>query len=196
MRRLFVAIDLSITVVERLVMFQGQLREQVDESFDESVRLRLVDATNIHLTLKFLGDTTPVMVPRIRNALQTLCEPLFAFEVECVGVGAFPKLQAPRIIWAGLDEESSEVLGLLQRTVEKELHQLGIEKEQRPFHPHITLGRVKSGTTPSFEELLGSYGEVGFGSSYIREMVLYESHLDHLGARYEVVDRFRLGTEE
>ncbi len=193
MRRLFVAIELSIAVVERLALFQAELERRIDETFGDEVRLRLVDAPNIHITLKFLGDTDPALVPMIQEALAGLCEPLFPFEVECRGVGGFPDLSRPRILWAGLDEKGTEVLELLQRTVERDLHELGIEKERRPFYPHVTLGRTKSRRLPSLEELLQDYEQVSFGESFIKEMVLFESHLSHEGPRYEVVERYFLG---
>lgn len=194
MRRLFVAVDLSIAVVERLATLQRELTERIDEQFDRDLGLRPVDAPNIHITLKFLGDTRPEMVPRIRETLEEVCEPLFPFEVECRGVGAFPDRSSPRILWVGLDDESAEVLDLLQTNVERELHQeLGIEKESRDYHPHVTVARVKSEHRPSFEELLGRYADVSFGESFIKDFALYESHLDEDGPRYEVVERFGLG---
>lgn len=193
MRRLFIAFDLSIPVVERLVMLQHQLRERVVNEFGDHVRLRLVDAENIHITLKFLGDTTPEMVPLIREQLQAFCESLFPFEIECHSVGAFPDLNTPRVIWAGLEPEGAEVLELLQRTVEQELGELGVPKEHRPFHPHVTLARVKSRRTPSFQKLLYRYDDVRFGRSYIRDLALFESHLREDGPSYEVVERFPLG---
>ena len=192
MRRLFVAVDLSIAVVERIAMLQDELRAEIGERFDDGVRLRTVDAPNIHITLKFLGDTPPALVPRICEALRELCEPLFPFDIECLGVGAFPGGESPRILWVGLDDEGAEVLGLLQRHVERDLHELGIEKESREYHPHVTVARVKSESPPSLETLLGEYDEVGFGQSFITDIALYESHLDADGPRYDVVERFSL----
>ncbi len=193
MNRLFIALNLSIPVVETLVMFQHDFEERLEEEYGSGVRLRMVEAANIHLTLKFLGDTPPEMVEPISDRLTEICEPLFAFEVECRALGAFPDLERPRVLWAGLDEKSSEVLKLLQRNVEEELAEIGVAKESRPFHPHITLGRVKSRQRPSLVELAKDYDDVSFGKSFIKDMVLYESHLTPRGARYEVVERFVLG---
>ncbi len=193
MNRLFIALNLSIPVVETLVMFQHDFEERLEEEYGSGVRLRMVEAANIHLTLKFLGDTPPEMVEPISDRLTEICEPLFAFEVECRTLGAFPDLERPRVLWAGLDEKSSEVLKLLQRNVEEELAEIGVAKESRPFHPHITLGRVKSRQRPSLVELAKDYDDVSFGKSFIKDMVLYESHLTPRGARYEVVERFVLG---
>ena len=194
MHRLFIAVELSITVVERLAMLQKDLEVRIDQEFGDQVRLRTVDVPNIHITLKFIGDTAPEMVPRIQEVLSELCKPLFPFEVECRDVGVFPKPSRPRILWAGLDEKSAEVLGLLQKTIEHDLFEtLAIEKESRSFSPHVTVARVKSRTAPSFKELLQRYDDVSFGESFIKDIVLYESHLDEDGPRYEIVERFVLG---
>ena len=194
MKRLFIAVDLAIAVVERLAMAQAELQESVSQDSGDQVDLRLVAPENIHITLKFLGDQPLELMPMVEKALEKLTEPLFPFEVECARLGAFPRAARPRIIWAGLDEESEEVLGLLQKALERDLEQLGVERESRPFHPHVTLGRVKSRrVAPDFEEILKPYGNVSFGKSFIKDLVLFESHLEARGPRYEVVRRFSLG---
>lgn len=193
MRRLFVAVDLSIAVVERLASLQRELELRIDEAFDAEVGLRAVEATNMHVTLKFLGDTPPQLVSRVGDVLRELSKPLFPFEVTCCNVGAFPDAEAPRILWAGFDEQGAEVLELLQAHVEKGLSDLGIEEESRPYRPHVTVSRVKSRRAPSFEALLERYRTAEFGESFIKDIVLYESHLDPDGPRYEVVERFALG---
>ena len=194
MRRLFIAVDLAIPVVERLALLQDEVQSRLEEKWEERVRLRRTQAPNIHITLKFIGDTAPELVPMIHALLEKLCEPLFPFEVECLGVGVFPEPRRPRILWAGLDEKSAEVLGLLQTALERDLHKLGLDKESRPYRPHVTLARVKSRSAPSFEELIADYSDVSFGKSYIKDLILYESHLDSTGPRYEVVHRYPLGS--
>ncbi len=193
MRRLFIAVDLSIQVVERLATLQAELNATVADQWGEAVRLGTVKAPNIHLTLKFLGDTAPEMLPVIQETLRVLCRPLFPFEVECRGVGAFPELARAQILWAGVDETSAEVLGLLHRALQRDLVKIGVEKERRPFRPHVTLARVKSEESRSFEELLTPLEAVSFGKSFIKDLILFESRLEPSGARYEVVDRFSLG---
>lgn len=193
-RRLFVGVDLSIQVVERLVLFQRECEQLIKQRQGEAVSLRAVKAPNIHLTLKFLGDVSAEMVPVIQEALQALCGPLFPFEVECRGVGAFPDAKEPRILWAGLDETSAEVLELLQRALERDLEKVGVERERRPYKPHVTLARVKgSGSAGDIEDLLRPFEDVSFGKSFIKDMVLFESTLQPEGPRYDVVQRFSLG---
>ncbi|MFU8802739.1 MAG: RNA 2',3'-cyclic phosphodiesterase [Bradymonadaceae bacterium] len=193
MKRLFLAVDLSITVVEEIILFQEDLRKKI-HAHDDSVDVRWVEAPNIHLTLKFLGPTEAPLISMIRNTVENLANPLFPFEVECREVGCFPSPKKPRIIWAGLDKKSSEVLGLLQQAVERDLAELGIAEESREFKPHITLGRIKSTRAPELESILADYAGIQFGRSYIKDLVLFESILDHRGPRYEVIERFALGS--
>ncbi|WP_158542278.1 RNA 2',3'-cyclic phosphodiesterase [Lujinxingia litoralis] len=194
MRRLFIAVDLSINVVERLVLFQDELRERLRSGYGDDLRVRWTHAENIHLTMKFLGDTSPELVSMLESTLQRLTEPLFPFEVECRGFGAFPEPARPRILWAGLDAKSAEVFGLLQQALERDLQELGVPADPREFLPHITLGRLKSRAAPNLAELQTPFESVSFGKSYIKDLVLYESHLRHDGPRYQVVSRFPLGT--
>jgi RNA 2',3'-cyclic 3'-phosphodiesterase len=193
MKRLFLAVDLSISVVEELILFQDELKKKV-RALDPPLEVRWVEAPNIHLTLKFLGATEEPLIPMIRDTVQSLSDPLFPFEVECRDVGAFPAPKKPRIIWAGLDKKGGEVLGLLQQAVERDLGELGVAEETREFRPHITLGRVKSRHSPSLEDTLIDYEGIQFGRSYIKDLVLFESILDHRGPRYEVIERFALGS--
>ena len=192
-RRLFIAVDLSISVVERLILFQDELQNKLRGAFGDDLSVRWTDAENIHLTLKFLGDTSDALVSMLESSIASLAEPLFPFEVECRGFGAFPSPDRPRILWAGLDAKSAEVLGLLQQALERDLQEIGIAADEREFLPHITLGRLKSRAAPDLGEVFGRYDDLSFGKSYIKDLVLYESQLRHDGPRYHVIERFPLG---
>ncbi len=191
MRRLFVALDLAIPVVEQLALFQEEIHELLADQ--PNVRVRWTSPENIHLTMKFLGDTEDALVPMLRDTLAELVKPLFPFEVEAKGIGFFPDPNHPRIIWSGFDQQSAEVLSLLQQALERDLGELGFEKEQRSFRPHVTLGRVKSRARPDFAKLAEEVDRRSFGKSYIKDVVLYESTLSAQGPTYTVIDRFGLG---
>jgi 2'-5' RNA ligase len=201
MKRLFIALDLAIPVVEQLAVFQEELQVLLADTDD--VRVRWTSPENIHLTMKFLGSTPDPLVPMLRESLGHLVKPLFPFEVEAKGIGFFPHPTKPRIVWSGFDEQSEEVLSLLQQALERDLEELGFEKESRPFHPHVTLGRVKSRAKPDFTTLLDANPQDAqpaeetdgrsFGKSYIKDLILYESKLSSTGPTYTVLDRFALG---
>ena len=193
MKRLFLAVDLSITVVEELIVLQDELRGAI-AALDEPFEVRWVDAPNIHLTLKFLGPTELSMFPMFEDAVEQLASPLFPFEVECRNLECFPTPDAPRIIYADLDKKGGEVLGLLEQALQRDLGELGVKQDTRPYRPHITLGRVKSRKSPSMTDIISAYEGIKFGRSYIKDIALFESILDHRGPRYEVIRRFALGS--
>src|SRR3970282_1171741 len=96
---------------------------------------------NIHITLAFLGNTQEIIIPLIENMLKEKCSGFGSFAVVLRGLGVFKSLRDPRIIWTGI--EQSEKLKELNVIVVKELKNIGIVVEDRPFSPHLTLGRIK-----------------------------------------------------
>ncbi len=117
-----------------LAEMQGALRK-----FGADVRWTAIPS--IHLTLKFLGEMDPAVLPELKGALRALSasDP---FTLRLEGMGAFPTLQRPRVIWCGI-EGDRPALSLLQENVEMACVNAGFEKEDRPFQPHLTLGRVQ-----------------------------------------------------
>lgn len=190
-RRLFIAVDLSVTVVERLVRMQEVLDLDVGELDD--IEVRWTEAPNIHVTLKFLGETEATLVPLIEERLERLVRPLFPFEVQCQGLGAFPDPDRARILWAGLDPKGAEVMSLLRLTIERELEELGFAPDERDYLPHVTLGRVRSRRKADLSDVVDPYAPLRFGSCYVRDLVLFESHLSQDGPRYEILNRYQLG---
>ncbi len=190
--------DLSIAVTERLIALQERFQEVLERDFP-GLGMKWVSGENIHLTIKFIGETEDTLIPLMCDRIRVLIRltPLPPFQVQCVSLGAFPSLEQPRIFWAGLDPQSAEVATLLHRLVERELYNLGIAKEGREFNPHITLGRLKTSketTKEKVTELGATFHELGanFGRCFIKDMVLYESFLKPDGPIYKVVDRFPL----
>lgn len=194
MRRLFVALDLAIGVVEELLNIQEELHAHLGANGDlPQTRLRWTNPENIHLTLKFLGNTEDALISRLSETISSLVKPLFPFEVEARGVGFYPAPELPRIFWCGFDPQSAEVLALLQQAIERDLGELGFAPNDRPFHPHLTLGRVKSRANPDFASFAAKHENRSFGKSYVKDFVLYESILTPSGPVYQVIERFTLG---
>lgn len=188
-RRLFIAVDLAIPVVDQLVTLQ----REIDAQLPDSVRVRWVAPQNIHLTLRFLGDVDEAMLPRLTAMLEALVEPLFAFQINSRGVGCFPRGEQPRVIWSGFDEEDAQVLSLLRQALERDLELLGFARDPRPFAAHVTLGRVKSRARPDLRDLVAEYQGEPWGKSDVKDFILYESTLTDRGPRYRVLSRFALG---
>lgn len=190
-KRLFVAVDLSIKVVERLVLVQEELADSVSKRDD--VDVRWVDAPNIHVTLKFLGETDPALAELVDERLAALVRPLFPFEVRCEGLGAFPGVDSARVLWAGLDPKGAEVMGLLRLAIERELHELGFGPDEREYKPHVTLGRVRARRPADLTDEVAQFETMQIGECWVRDLVLFESILEPDGPRYAVLNRYQLG---
>jgi 2'-5' RNA ligase len=105
-------------------------------------KVRLTPTANVHLTLKFLGDVPEDDLGRVAEALEPLREKHDPFEARISGFGAFPSPKKARVLWAGVGE-GSDRLRALAEDVEESLEPLGFERENRPYVPHLTLGRAR-----------------------------------------------------
>jgi 2'-5' RNA ligase len=150
----------------------------------------------IHLTLRFLGEIDDGTTKPIGQALDDLCARIDPIRFEAAGIGAFPTLARPRVIWVGV-RTSEDRLARLQAAIEAEVGRYGEEAEDRAFHPHLTLGRVHRGATAAdlarLSELLLRQ-EVGtLGSVEADGVSLIRSELTPAGARYTRLHMARLG---
>lgn len=134
--RLFVAVNFPAGLREGLWAATASLRAL-------DVPVRWVPVADLHLTLKFLGETPAERVDELGRALETAVTGVRAIPVTVEGFGAFPNLTHPSVIWAGVVNEPA--LELLQHEVEKTFGPLGFPPEGRPFRPHVTLGRARRG---------------------------------------------------
>ena len=182
--RLFVAVHLPGEIRERLATVQDRLRRaQADVSW--------VKPGNLHITLKFLGETEPTRLDRIRPALADGAQNVAAFAAEVAGVGTFGG-RIPRVVWVGV-RDGAEPLAALAGAVEDALAGVGFPRERRGFTAHFTLGRVRS--PRNIEALLDALRAEpadGFGMARVDQVSLMESVLDPAGSIYTVRDRFSL----
>lgn len=135
--RTFICLQLPAFARERLASTQHQLRES-------GAQVSWVKPHNIHLTLKFLGSVPAERLHEVVRAVQRAVVPAPPIQLELTVLGCFPNRRAPKVIWAG-PKQLPEKLRNLQQRVEKELVATGFPAESRPFSPHFTLGRVRSG---------------------------------------------------
>jgi 2'-5' RNA ligase len=188
--RVFVAFELAIPTVERLVLLQEDLAKPIS---DLGAKPRWTDPENLHLTLKFIGDVEQTLVFRVREALGALAQVQSSFQVSTIGTGCFPDCATPRVVWAGCGEGAHAVHSL-QQTVESYLDDMGIPSEARPFRPHVTLGRIRTTRNRvDLSQVIAPYAETDFGTSTINAFSLYESQLGVKGVSYRVLARFPLG---
>lgn len=134
--RTFIAIELPQEIKKHIASIQEKLRP-----CDADVKW--VEPDNIHLTLKFLGEIDEDKVAAISEAMEGSANQRNPFVVSITSLGAFPKIDSPRVIWLGIEKGAIETQGLAAGLEEK-LEKLGIPKEERPFSSHITIGRTRS----------------------------------------------------
>ncbi len=136
MMRVFIAIELPGEARDGLVSLQEELKKS-------GADVKWVEPENIHLSLRFIGDVAEDTAEKIKERLAATAAATGAFELTMRGIGAFPGLGDPRVIWAGIDR-GVEGSARLAASLEAGLQSIGIAAEEKKFHPHITLGRVRS----------------------------------------------------
>ncbi|MGQ9628137.1 MAG: RNA 2',3'-cyclic phosphodiesterase [Anaerolineae bacterium] len=191
--RTFIAIELSQEIRAGLAEIQERLKAQAPPE-----AVRWVQPESIHLTLKFLGEVPAVKMESIRQALERAVGSVAPFSLSCGGLGCFPNPKRPRVIWVGVEEKTGR-LSWMQQAVEAALSPLGYRPEARPFHPHLTLGRVQSRVGAAdlrrMSELMASVKVGHIGEMEARYISLMRSDLHPEGAIYTQLAQVNLAKE-
>jgi 2'-5' RNA ligase len=147
--------------------------------------LKPVERENIHITLKFLGNVSTPRLAEVKSSLKQLVFPAFTGEIK--GAGAFPNLNHMNVIWVGVNEGWSQVEQIYEQ-VEKLLSSLGFRRENRPFSPHITIARVRSGKKrDEIANFLRHLSEESFGTITVDRVRLKQSILSSSGPKYSTL---------
>ncbi|MEW6546616.1 MAG: RNA 2',3'-cyclic phosphodiesterase [Bacillota bacterium] len=183
--RLFVAVELPASVRQalgELVRYLGSSRADV----------KWVEEENFHLTLKFLGEVDASRLPHLGEALGRAARGVAPFDFQATGTGAFPSRRRPKVIWVGVGRGAAE-LGHLAGRVDAELAHLGFPRENRPFSPHLTVGRVRS--PHRLDDLVRMLEQASFATRdvAVNEIVLFQSVLGRGGPVYTPLAHFPLG---
>ena len=184
--RAFIAIELPEAVKSFLLKISAELKLC-------GGHVKWVIPEGIHLTLKFLGSVPSDLLPRIQESALPLFKEQKPTQLHVSGLGAFPGLRRPRVVWAGL-EDPAGVVSRLVNGLETVLEPIGFQKENRPFNPHLTLGRFKSNEKCS--ELIEAIRQKLdiVGPSFVADhAILFESVLKPSGAEYFQLFRFDYG---
>jgi 2'-5' RNA ligase len=178
--RLFVALEVPEAVQQGIAAAWAPLRSQ-------ERGVAWADPKGLHLTLKFLGEVEERRLPLLETALARAARGSRPLRLQVQGVGAFPSLSSPRVLWVGVIGDR-EALAALQERVEEELVPLGFPREGHPFTPHITVGRVRAALSPAERRRLGeAAGRVVLPrdlSFEVSRLTLMHSTLTPQGARY------------
>lgn len=175
--RLFVAIELSDAVRRALLAI---IRTQKPKSRD----VRWVGESQLHITLRFLGDVDVAAVEAVKQAVIETSATIPAFSIRLAGLGGFPNSRSPRVLWAGVDDPAASCARWVA-DAEPRFIALGFEGESRPFTPHITLARSSS---PKGNEALASALRAAPFIEPLetpaKNVTLFQSELLPTGARY------------
>lgn len=147
----------------------------------DGIRLSPVDG--LHLTLKFLGDVTYEEIPDVVRVMELVAERHEPIAGEIVGVGAFPSVARPRVVWAGLAPQ--EPIQALAYDLEEQLEALRFPRENKEFKPHVTLGRFKRNhAQPALAAWQQERTETVLGEFLLDELILFQSELMKGGPLY------------
>ncbi|MEB3806389.1 MAG: RNA 2',3'-cyclic phosphodiesterase [Desulfurococcales archaeon] len=184
--RTFIAIDIEdpllLSRIERLK----------DTIASTGVPMKLVETGNIHLTLRFIGE---ISRDRVDEIIESVLKPLKGepFEISLKGLGAFPSVNRPRVVWIGV-EKGADVLKRLKEAIEDAMARIGFPRDRPGFVPHITLARIKgSRNLPLLVRVLNEYQDYEIGETTVYHVRLKKSTLTRSGPIYETLWEVRLG---
>jgi len=184
MKRIFIA--LKVDAETNLLRTVSSLKQRFDR---ESIKW--TNPENIHITLIFLGDTEEEKIGLIRKMLAKKCDGFGNFNLTLKGAGVFRNYSDPRILWIGI--ESSENLIRLNSLMVSGLRETGIITEDRPFNPHLTLGRIKRiDDKQGLKSVIEEHKESLFQHLHVTEVILYESILKQAGPLYIPLGKYSL----
>lgn len=178
--RAFIALEIPASLQDEIHQQTAGLRASAGSS------VRWVAPRNLHLTLKFLGDVSHSSIQFLNQMLTAEAAKYPCFSILLGGLGAFPSTKRPRVLWIGI--QAPPELGMLQHNVESGAARLGYGAEERPFSPHLTIGRIRQTATASEQQRLrqalesSKIGQIG--RAELAAVTLMKSDLQPTGSVY------------
>lgn len=185
--RAFIAIEVPEAIRRELLAIQNAFKPLLSRG-----RISWVSWSNLHLTLRFFGTGTRDQISEIIRACEFISSSA-VFDVHLDRIGFFPDERKPRVFWCGY--AASEKLKQLQERIETVSTESGFIKEEREFHPHVTLARLKEIRMTEADAKKMSEQAKGCRFSFVHSVesvTLFQSHLSSEGSEYEVLKKFRL----
>jgi 2'-5' RNA ligase len=179
--RIFIALDIPPEIRTRIAEYAERARALAPEA-------RWARVEGLHITLKFVGETDDAALEKMKSALAAI--KAAPFEVKLEGVGFFPNPKGARLFWVGVD--GGEALPRLASAVEASLEKLGMAREEKAYHPHLTLARASKHPLRELQPLLNAQPPQ-FGTMTAREFFMYRSQPQRGGSKYTKLERFGLG---
>lgn len=187
--RAFVAIDLAPEVHSAVKVLWSHLQRDLHTS-----GVAWVKPSNWHLTLLFVGEVPIAQIEAASAMLRAACAGVTPFELSVGGLGAFPNTRNPKVLWTGVGGEI-EALKILQSRIGEAMQPFVTKPDNKPFHPHLTLARVKSGNkvlSTAIARQVAAHQSTLCGAWTVGEVRLMQSELEATGAVYSVVNSMAL----
>jgi 2'-5' RNA ligase len=170
----FIAIE--IEPFQKLILFENDIKHS-------GAQVKLVEPHNIHITLKFLGDTMESLIDEIEKIIKNTVKHIKPFKIKLSGSGVFPNENYIKVVWIGIRDKG--IIGEIAGKIDQDLTKFGFKKEQRRFSPHLTIARIK--TVKNKEKLLktvNNYSDIEFKEIEINSIKLKKSELTPKGPIY------------
>ncbi|WP_138430589.1 RNA 2',3'-cyclic phosphodiesterase [Fodinibius saliphilus] len=178
--RLFIAIPIPNSAKKKLAELQNAM---------EGVRWQ--SQNQLHLTLKFLGETEVEKAEKLQKRLSKIQHPVFSLVIK--GMGFFSQGRKPRVLWAGIVKNKR--LAELHNKIEQLCAAMGFKTEVRPFKPHITMARLKGCSKQKVTSFINEYKQFQLPRVRVSEFVLYESKLSSEGATHHRLKTINLQSQ-
>ncbi len=185
--RCFVAIEIPVHVQSVFEKIQNELRTEIGKASWTKIG-------NFHLTLKFLGDVKKDSISDVCNAIDKVAKKQRPFSLEFGGIGTFPNLSRPRVLWIGL-KQGIKITTSLSKYINNALSHCDVKSDER-FHPHVTLARLRQHVDlRGYVDLFEEYQTIQNTAMAVDEITLVKSELQPNGAIYTPISRFHLDKE-
>ncbi len=165
--------------------------EKIKEQADDFIKGKWVEPQNYHMTFHFIGEVPEEKVMDIIKGVQEVSQRHKEIKIKYKSLGVFPDLDRARVLWIGVSEGENG-LKALAKDVYHTNRKLGIKTDSKPFHPHLTICRMKEYDKKKLKALLKKYENTNFGEDVVDRISIIRSSLTSVGPIYSVLEEFYL----
>lgn len=153
--------------------------------------VKIVEPENVHITLKFLGETEETLMEEIESIIKNAVEDVDPFNIQLKGTGVFPNPNYIKVVWIGINQ--GEKIGEIAHKIDESLSKLRFKKEKRGFSPHLTIARVKSAKNKDkLLQIIEKYRDVEFANISVNSIKLMKSELTPKGPIYTILKEVKI----
>jgi len=184
--RTFIAVDISNGI-------RNSAFKAITRLSGQATDYNWVEKDNLHITLNFLGDVEEAEVPKVCRVVEETVTEFGSFDMSVQGLGCFPNLEKPRVVWLGVDQGQQELQALNDRLAGA-LEELRFPREIKDYHPHLTLGRIRRGGrwSPGISEFVEQQSHLRAGNMIVDKVGVYSSFMDRSGPTYTPMAKVNL----